>query len=110
MAMYLKKIPKKFILSLIFYLVSMSLVILENKKMEKKILGAQTQLKINQQTIAYWEQILTERPNYRDGWIQLAAAYYKIGNKQKAKEALQKAKTLDPTYKIILNFEKLIGD
>jgi cytochrome c-type biogenesis protein CcmH/NrfG len=105
-----KKIPKKFILSLIFYLGSMLLVTIENKKQEQKILGIQTQLKADQQTIAAWEQILEERPNYRDGWIQLAAAYYKIGDKQKAKEALQKAKELDPTNEVVLNFEKLIGD
>jgi len=103
-----KKIPKKFIFSLIFYLSSMLLVTIENKKQEQKILGLQTQLKADQQTIAAWEQILEERPDYRDGWIQLAAAYYKIGDKQKAKEALQKAKLIDPDNEIILNFEKFL--
>jgi len=86
----------------------MLLVTIENKKQEQKILGLQTQLKADQQTIAAWEQILEERPDYRDGWIQLAAAYYKIGDKQKAKEALQKAKLIDPDNEIILNFEKFL--
>jgi len=105
-----KKLPLKFIFSLIFYLGSMLLVTIENKKQEEKILGIQTQLKANQQTIAVWEQILAERPDYRDGWVQLAAAYYKIGDRQKARQALQKAKALDPTNEVVLNFEKLIGD
>lgn len=96
--------------SLILFLVCLSLVNLENQKLAQKILGAQTQLKADQQTITVWEQILDERPDYRDGWVQLAAAYYKIGDKQKAKEALLKAKAIDPTNEVILNFEKLLGD
>lgn len=88
----------------------MFLVTVENKKQEQKILGIQTQLKADQQTIAAWEQILAERPDYRDGWVHLAAAYYKAGDKQKARQALQKAKALDPTNEIILNFEKLLGN
>lgn len=106
----IKKLPKKFILSLFFYFFSMLLVTFENKKQEEKILGAQIQLKTDQETIVAWEQILEERPDYRDGWIQLAAAYYKIGDKQKAKEALSRAKAIDPANKTILNFEKLLGD
>lgn len=106
----LKKINLKLILSLIFFIVCLSLISFENQKSTQKILGAQTQLKADQQTIAAWEQILVERPDYRDGWIQLAAAYYKIGDKQKAKEALLKAKALDPTNEVILNFEKLLED
>ena len=105
-----KKIPLKLILSSFFFLVCLSLVSFENQRTAKKILGAQTQLKADQQTILAWEQILDERPDYRDGWIQLAAAYYKIGDKQKAKEALKKAKALDPTNEVILNFEKLLED
>lgn len=86
------------------------MVNIENQRTAQKILGAQTHLKLDQKIITYWEQILEERPDYRDGWIQLAAAYLKTGEKSKAKEALSRAKTLDPTNETILNFEKLIGD
>ena len=68
----------------------------------------QTELKTDQKTAFDWEQILTERPDYRDGWIYLAAAYYKLGNKEKAKQALSRAKTLDPTNVTILSFEELL--
>ena len=105
-----KKIPKKFLLNLVFFIATLFLVNLENQKMAQKTLGAQTQLKVDQQTVAAWELILDERPDYRDGWIQLAAAYFKAGDKQKAKEALLRAKVLDSTNEIILNFEKLLGD
>lgn len=103
-----KKINLKLVLSLIFFLVCLSLVNLENQRTAQKILGAQTQLKANLQSITAWEQILDERPDYRDGWVQLAAAYFKADEKIKAKEALQKAKELDPTNEVILNFEKLL--
>ena len=105
-----KKINLKLILSLIFFLLTLFLVNFENQKSAQKILGAQTQLKADQQTITAWEQILDERPDYRDGWIQLSAAYYKIGDKQKSKQALLRAKALDPANEVILNFEKLLED
>lgn len=104
------KIKIRLIFSLVFFLVSLVLINLENQRAFKKILGAQTQLKTEQQNIAAWKQILQERPDYRDGWIQLAAAYYKVGDKEKANDALKKAKTLDPNNEIILNFEKILNN
>lgn len=106
----LKKIPKSFWLSLIFCVFSIFEVNIQNKRFEQKILGAKIQVKQNQQTVAYWEQIVKERPNYRDGWIHLAASYYKIGEKQKAKDAIKRAKELDPTNQTILNFEKFLEE
>lgn len=104
-----KQAPKKLILGLIFFIFALTFINLENQKKAQKILGAKTQLKLDQQSIDYWEQILVERPNYRDGWVQLAAGYYKIGNKEKAQEAIAQAKRLDPQNELILNFEKLIA-
>jgi cytochrome c-type biogenesis protein CcmH/NrfG len=105
-----QEIPKSFLLSLTIFLVSIFLVNQENQKMSQKILGQQTQIRADQQTITAWEQILEERPDYRDGWIQLAAAYYKIGERLKAKQALEKAKALDPNNETILNFEKFLEE
>lgn len=105
-----QEIPKSFLLSLAVFLASIFLVNLENQRLSQKILGQQTQIKADQQTITAWEQILEERPDYRDGWIQLAAAYYKIGERLRAKEALEKAKALDPNNETILNFEKFLEE
>lgn len=105
-----KRIPKSFLLSLIVFLLSIWLVNLENQKMALKVLGQQTELKTDRQTITAWEQILKERPDYRDGWIQLAAAYYKTGEKIKARETLLKAKALDPTNETVLNFEVFLEE
>lgn len=105
-----KKISKKLVFSLIFFLFSVYSVNLENQKRVQKILGAQTQLKLDQGTVVYWEEILKERPNYRDGWVQLAASYYKTGNLEKSEEAIGRAKQLDPQNELILNFEKIIKE
>lgn len=103
-----KRLPYNVVLSLIFVVVSLFLLKEENDRRNQRILGLQTELKTDQKTVFDWEQILTERPDYRDGWIYLSASYYKLGNKEKAKQALGRAKTLDPTNETILSFEELL--
>jgi len=105
-----KKIPKNIILASVFLIISLFLLKSEDYRINQRVLGTQTQLVTDQKSIYDWEQILTERPDYRDGWVQLAAIYYKLGNKGKAKDAILQAKSLDPTNQTILSFEKLIGD
>jgi len=103
-----KKLPYNIILAAIFVVVSFFLLKEENDRRNQRILGLQTELKTDQKTAFDWEQILTERPDYRDGWIQLAAIYHKLGNKEKAMVALEQAKLLDPTNETILSFEKIL--
>jgi len=105
-----KILSVKLLTGLIFFIVALSIINAENQKRVQKILGAQTQLKLDQGTVAYWEEILKERPNYRDGWVQLAASYYKTGNWEKSEEAIGRAKQLDPQNELILNFEKIIKE
>jgi len=104
-----KKLPYNVFLALIFVGVSFFLLKEENDRRNLRILGLQTQLKSDQKTAYDWEQILTERPDYRDGWIYLAVAYYKLGNNERAKEALNHARTIDPTNETILSFEELLS-
>ncbi len=102
--------PKNILLAAVFVLVSLLLLREEKLRTNQRILGLQTQLKATQRKAFDWEQILIERPDYRDGWIQLAAVYYQLGDKEKAKNALVKAKTLDPLNETIISFEKLLQD
>lgn len=104
----LKKFPKNILIALFFFLAAVSALKSENQKIESKTLGLQTQIKADEETIYQWEQILKERPDYRDGWVQLTANYYKTGNKEKAKEALQKAIAIDPNNEMLLSFKKFI--
>jgi len=107
---FLKKIPAQFWLSLFLALTTLVLAKQEDRKRSQRILGLQTQLKADHQTIKAWEQILQERPDYKDGWVQLAALYYRIGDQPQARQALEKAKQLDPLNEIVLNFEKLLSE
>jgi len=105
-----KRIPYNIIFAGFLVVISFLLLNEENYRREQRVLGLQTKLRADQKMAFDWEQILAERPDYRDGWIQLAAVYYQLGDRQKAKEALKKAKSLDPNNETVLSFEKLIGD
>jgi len=105
-----KKIPKNVFFALFFCVVSLFLLRSEETRAQQRTLGLQTQIKADQKSIYEWEQILLERPDYRDGWIQLAANYYQSGDKDHALEAILKAKSLDPNNEIILSFEKFLNN
>jgi cytochrome c-type biogenesis protein CcmH/NrfG len=76
--------------------------------MDSRVLGLQSQVNVDHKNIYAWEQILSERPDYRDGWIQLANLYYQSGDKIEAKTAILKAKELDPNNETVLSFEKFL--
>lgn len=58
--------------------------------------------------ITLWEKIVTEKSNYRDGYLQLAFLNYKIYENQKALESLKKALEIDPNFSEARKLEKLI--
>lgn len=103
-----EKFPLNILISLVFLAISFFLLKEENLRQKQRILGLKTEINASQNEIFAWEQILLERPNFRDGWIELAVLYLKNGNKEKAKECLEKAKNLDPLNETILNFKKII--
>jgi len=53
----------------------------------------------NTKTITYWREIISKYPNYRDGYMQLGLTYLISDDIEKAREAFNKALTLDPTMK-----------
>lgn len=110
-----KKLPKNLFpinisFAIVFLLASLTLLHSENRRIDSRTLGSQTKVGSKQETVYQWEQILTERPDYRDGWIELATLYYQLGEKEKAKEAISQAKNLDPNNENILSFEKFLTD
>lgn len=60
--------------------------------------------------IAVWERIIEEKPNYRDGYLQLAYLHYKLYENEKAKECLEKAIELDPNYEPTRELERTLSD
>lgn len=88
----------------------------------QKVLGEQTQSKLEklwqkkhyndpvdiQKLIAAWEKIVAEKPNYADGWFELAYLNYKIYQNDKAKKYLQKALVLNPNHEPARKLENII--
>lgn len=60
--------------------------------------------------ISAWEKIIEEKPNYRDGYLQLAYFHYLLYENEKAQDYLGKAVELDPNYELARELEKIIGD
>lgn len=105
-----KGFPKNVLIALVFFIAAMSALNSEKQRTEQRILGLQAQIQTDQETIYKWEQLTQERPNYRDGWVQLAVLYYKNGEKQKALLALQKAQEIDPNNESLSQIEELWGN
>jgi tetratricopeptide (TPR) repeat protein len=59
--------------------------------------------------ISLWEKIVAEKPDYRDGYLQLAILNYKIWQNEKAQEYLKKALIVDPNFGPALELEKVIS-
>lgn len=58
--------------------------------------------------IQRWQEILEEKPNYRDSWLKLALYLIRVGKIPEAREAIQKAKDLDPNYEVTRELEKFL--
>jgi tetratricopeptide (TPR) repeat protein len=61
-----------------------------------------------QRLIDAWGKIIQEKPNFRDGYLQLAILHYKIYENEKAKEYLNKALEIDPNYQPTRELEKIL--
>ncbi|MCL5411262.1 MAG: hypothetical protein M1150_00775 [Patescibacteria group bacterium] len=53
--------------------------------------------KIEEQ-ITYWRNVVKEKPNYRDAWVQLAVNYYQLYEYPPAKASIDQALMLDPNF------------
>ena len=60
--------------------------------------------------ITEWEEIISEKPDYRDGYLQLALLHYQLYENKRAKEYLQKALELDPNFEAAREMEKILSD
>jgi tetratricopeptide (TPR) repeat protein len=58
--------------------------------------------------ITLWEGIVAQRPDYRDGYLQLAVLNYKVFEDKKAQDYLKKALVIDPNFVPALELKKII--
>lgn len=101
-------IPSRLILALFFAIGTLFLLQLDKYHTTRQVLGWQTETQAKQQKIYDWEEILKAKPDYRDGWLQLAAFWAEEGDKTQALAALAHAKALDPLNPVVLSLEKLL--
>jgi hypothetical protein len=99
------KIPLNVLFALILALAGLIML----KKQSGKVLGLKTVV-LNSSYTSEWEEIVGKNPDYRDGWLQLCVSYLEQGNKVKAREALQMAKTLDPNNEKVVLLERLLEE
>jgi cytochrome c-type biogenesis protein CcmH/NrfG len=97
----------------VFVLLFISFFNIKTLLSPKKVLGTQTEAKIEElknlrTEEKYWEDFLVKNPTYLDGWIELTRIEIEIGNNTKAKEVLAKAREIDPNSPKIIGLGKLL--
>ncbi|MBM3205583.1 tetratricopeptide repeat protein [Candidatus Shapirobacteria bacterium] len=115
-------LAEKFIQNNQFEQAEQALLLAANLKTNSQVLGKTEPAKINQlwqkkqqadpqdlkRLISGWEQIVKQKPDYRDAYLQLAVFYYQTWQNEKAKEALRKALLIDPNFPPALRLSRLI--
>lgn len=59
--------------------------------------------------ISYWQNVVTEKKGYRDGYFQLAVLWYQLGQNVKAQIYLSEALKLDPNFEEGRKLEKVLS-
>lgn len=82
---------------------------------KKDVLGATSPLTVYQKLsqkeelikkeLAYWKKVVKEKPDFRDAYLQLGAAYYKLGSFKESQENFLKAFQIDPLYPKMEKFQ-----
>jgi len=62
------------------------------------------------QEISYWENVVSQKPDYRDAYLQLAILNYRIYKNEKAKEYLKRAREIDPNYEPARGLERVLEE
>ena len=104
------KVPASILIGLLFFSISLIFLNNYNHRLKAKVLGIKIQIQADQKRIYEWEQLLAEKPDYRDGWLQLSSVYAKTGNMKKAEEAFNRAKEIDPNFAALPSLKKLLEE
>ncbi len=60
--------------------------------------------------IAGWEKLISTRPNFRDGLLNLAVRYWQIDNNEAAQKNFVQARKLDPNNKTVQKVNELLEE
>lgn len=79
----------------------------DRREAEKAKEQADTAKKI-ENNITFWEMVVREKPNYRDGYLELTTLNYQLGRMATAREYWMKAKELDPNNETVESLGKIV--
>ena len=79
----------------------------DKRETEKAKEQADTVKKI-ENNITFWEEVVREKPNYRDGFLELTTLNYKLGRMATARDYWKKAKDLDPNNPTTKQLENIL--
>ncbi len=74
----------------------------------KKVLGATIDTSGIENEKAYWLQVVSQNPTYRDGYLELAILDNTLGNKEESLMYFNKAKSIDPNSQKINEVKNLL--
>jgi hypothetical protein len=97
-----------FSISLVFFILTLSIINFKHYFSNSKVLGAQTEVKSNLINETYWREFLIQNPTYFDGWIELTKTEIESNNKDAANKALFTAEKIDPNSDIIMQLKEEI--
>jgi len=69
---------------------------LTNYLVPKKVLGTEIDTAEVLKEKDFWNEFLAKNPTYYDGWIELSKIESELGDTQKAKDCLDKAREINP--------------
>lgn len=61
------------------------------------------------QEMVFWQGVVADRPEYRDGYFMLAVLAYRLGKKQEARVNVEKVLEIDPNFKEGRELEKILA-
>lgn len=59
--------------------------------------------------LAFWQQVVSEKPDYRDAYIMLASLSYQLTRFTEANTFIEEAIRLDPNYSVALKLKREIS-
>lgn len=92
------------LLVILFFLIALSL---KNLNDYRKLKNERAKV---QSDISFWKNVVVQKPDYRDAYLELAILEYKLGDKEQAKFYLDKSLILDPNFQKGREFQKIIGN
>lgn len=83
----------------VIFILFLSFANLEVRQLNNQILGAKIDYSEIEKEKAYWEDLVSRHPSYKDGWLELAKIAAFLGETDYAQGALNTAFQIDPNSK-----------